>query len=277
MNYYDVLGVATDANESDIKKAYRKLASQHHPDKGGDKKQFQQIQEAYDTLGDNQKRAEYDNPVRQGFSGAFHSNHHTFAEDVFAQMFGAGNRGFGFSRGQMQNPDASTTVVITIAECFTGTSKVLQFNNNKTHNINIAAGTLPGTRIRIDGQSPNVPNPNLPPGDLIITVQISRQEAYDIDGHNLIYHAEIDAISAMTGCDLPVKHVTGRIVKLKVPPGTQHGSKLRIKGMGLPITNQPGSHGDWYTVLTIYVPKITDVHTVDLLNKIPTNKIDINA
>ena len=277
MNYYDVLGVATDASESDIKKAYRKLASQHHPDKGGDKKQFQQIQEAYDVLGDNQKRSEYDNPVRQGFSGAFHTNNHTFADDVFAQMFGAGGRGFGFSQRQMQNPDATTTVIISISECYTGTSKILQFNNNKTHNINIPAGTLPGSRIRLNGQSPNVPNPSLPPGDLIITVQVSRQESYDIDGHNLIYHAEIDAISAMTGCDLPVKHVTGRTVKLKVPPGTQHGSKLRIKGMGFPITNQPGLQGDWYTVLTIYVPKITDTRTVDLLNKISTNKIDINA
>ena len=85
MNYYDVLGVPTDATESEIKKAYRKLASKHHPDKGGNKQQFQNIQEAYDTLGDESKRSEYDNPVRQGFAGNFHSNHQTFADDVFAQ------------------------------------------------------------------------------------------------------------------------------------------------------------------------------------------------
>ena len=272
MNYYDVLGVATDATESQIKKAYRRLASQHHPDKGGDKIQFQQIQEAYEILGDNEKRMDYDNPIRQGFSKAFHSDSQTFADGVFAQMFGAGGRGFG--QRNMQNPDAATNVVITISECFTGTSKVLQFNNNKTFNLNIPAGTLPGSKIRLSGRSPSVHNPNIPPGDLIVTIQVTRQDPYDLDGHNLIYHAQIDAISAMTGCDLPVTHVSGRTVKLKVPAGTQHGSKLRIKGMGLPLSHQPGAFGDWYTVLNIYIPKITDTNTIDLLNTIQTHKID---
>ena len=84
MNYYDVLGVPTDASEDAIKKAFRKLASQHHPDKGGDTTKFQQIQEAYETLSDGNKRQEYDHPPRQGFTGNFH-DHQTFGDDVFAR------------------------------------------------------------------------------------------------------------------------------------------------------------------------------------------------
>ena len=279
MNYYDVLGVPTDASEADIKKAFRKLASQHHPDKGGDTNKFQQIQEAYEVLSDANRRHEYDHPPRQGFAGNFH-DHHTFADDIFAQMFGAGQRGgFNFRQGnmRMQNPDAMTNVMITLSECYHGTVKVLQFNNNETLNLNIPAGTLPGTRMRLSGKSPNVANPQAPPGDLIVTIQVQREGSYDLDGPNLIHYAEIDAISAMTGCDLPVRHLNGSTVKLKVPPGTQHGAKLRIRGMGMPLPGQGGGSGDWYTVINIYVPKITDPNTVDMLNKIQAPKVDTKA
>ena len=272
MNYYDVLGVPTDASEADIKKAFRKLASQHHPDKGGDTTKFQQIQEAYEVLGDSNKRHEYDHPPRQGFSGNFHQDgHHTFGDDIFAQFFGAGQRGgFNFRQGNVrqQNPDAMTNVVITLRECYQGAVKVLQFGNSETINLNIPAGTLPGTRMRIPGKSPNIPMPQMPPGDLIVTIQVQREGSYDMDGSNILHFAEIDAISAMTGCDLPVRHLNGNTVKLKVPPGTQHGAKLRIKAMGMPIPGQAGVFGDWYTIVSIYIPKVTDPDTIEMLNKI---------
>ena len=279
MNYYDVLGVPTDASEADIKKAFRKLASQHHPDKGGDTNKFQQIQEAYEVLGDADRRHEYDHPPRQGFSGNFHE-HQTFADDIFAQMFGAGQRGgFNFRQGnmRMQNPDAMTNVMITLNECYHGTVKVLQFNNSETLNLTIPAGTLPNTRMRLQGKSPNVANPQAPPGDLIVTIQVQREGSYDLDGPNLIHYAEIDAISAMTGCDLPVRHINGSTIKLKVPAGTQHGAKLRVRNMGMPIPGQAGVFGDWYTVINIYIPKVTDPDTIDLLNKIQTPTIDTKA
>ena len=278
MNYYDVLGVPTDASEADIKKAFRKLASQHHPDKGGDTDKFQQIQEAYEVLGDANRRQEYDHPPRQGFSGNFH-DHQTFGDDIFAQFFGAGGRqgGFNFRTSNMrpQNPDAMTNVMITLSECYHGTVKILQFNNTDSFTLNITAGTLSGTQIRIPGKSPNIHNQQLPPGDLIVTIQVQREGSYDMDGPNLIHYAEIDAISAMTGCDLPVRHINGNTVKLKVPPGTQHGAKLRIKAMGMPIPGQGGVFGDWYTIVHIYVPKITDPDTIELLNKI--QQVDIKA
>lgn len=279
MNYYDVLGVPTDASEADIKKAFRKLASQHHPDKGGDTNKFQQIQEAYEVLGDSDRRYQYDHPPRQGFGGEFH-DHNTFADDVFAQFFGAGQRGgFNFRQGnmRMQNPDAMTNVMISLTECYHGTVKVLQFNNSETLNLNIPAGTLPGTRMRLQGKSPNVANPQAPPGDLIVTIQVQREGAYDMDGPNLIHYAEIDAISAMTGCDLPVRHINGNTVKLKVPAGTQHGAKLRIRAMGMPIPGQAGVFGDWYTVVNVYIPKVIDPDTVDMLNKIQAPTIDTKA
>ena len=280
MNYYDVLGVPTDASEADIKKAFRKLASQHHPDKGGDTTKFQQIQEAYETLSDSNRRQEYDHPPRQGFSGNFHQdNYQTFGDDILAQMFGAGQRGFSFRQGNMrqQNPDAMANVTITMSECYHGTVKVLQFNSTDSINLTIPAGTLPGTRMRISGKSPNKPIPQAPPGDLLVTIQVQREGSYDMDGPNLIHYAEIDAISAMTGCDLPVRHINGSTVKLKVPPGTQHGAKLRIKAMGMPIPGQAGVHGDWYTIITVHIPKITDPDTIEMLNKLQTPSIDLRA
>ena len=279
MNYYDVLGVPTDASEADIKKAFRKLASQHHPDKGGDTNKFQQIQEAYEVLGDADRRHQYDHPPRQGFTGNFH-DHQTFGDDIFAQFFGAGQRGgFNFRQGnmRMQNPDAMTNVMITLNECYHGTVKVLQFNNSETLNLTIPAGTLPNTRMRLQGKCPNVANPQAPPGDLIVTIQVQREGSYDLDGPNLIHYAEIDAISAMTGCDLPVRHINGSTIKLKVPAGTQHGAKLRVRNMGMPIPGQAGVFGDWYTVINIFIPKVTDPDTIDLLNKIQAPTIDTKA
>ena len=279
MNYYDVLGVPTDASEADIKKAFRKLASQHHPDKGGDTNKFQQIQEAYEVLGDSDRRHQYDHPPRQGFSGNFHQGHQTFGDDIFAQFFGAGGRpgGFEFRQRNIRNPDAMTNVTITITESYQGTTKVLQFNQTESFTLNIAPGTLPGTQLRIQGKSPNISNPNAPPGDLIVSIQVQREHGYDLDGHNLIHFAEIDAISAMTGCDLPVRHINGNTVKLKVPPGTQHGAKLRIKSMGMPIPGQAGVFGDWYTVVNVYIPKVTDPDTIEMLNKIQAPTIDTKA
>jgi DnaJ-class molecular chaperone len=268
MNYYDVLGVPTDASEADIKKAFRKLASQHHPDKGGDTTKFQQIQEAYETLSDGNKRQEYDHPPRQGFSGNFHQGHQTFGDDVFADMFGAGGRPFNFRHQQMRNPDAMTNIMLSLKDCFSGVNKILDFGNNNSHSVSIPAGTLPGTKIRVGGMSPNVPNPSAPPGDLIINIQVHREAGFDLDGPNLIHYAEIDAISAMVGCDIPIRHVTGKTVKLKVPPGTQPGSKLRIKGMGLPLQGNAGVSADWYTIISIRVPQITDENLVKELNKI---------
>ena len=270
MNYYDVLGVPTDASEDAIKKAFRKLASQHHPDKGGDTTKFQQIQEAYETLSDGNKRQEYDHPPRQGFSGNFHQGHQTFGDDVFAQFFGAGGRpgGFEFRQQQVRNPDAMTNINISMKDCFTGVSKVLDFGQGNTQSIDIPPGILPGSKIRLSGMSPNIANPQAPPGDLIINIQINREPGFDLDGPNLIHYAEIDAISAMVGCDIPIRHITGKTVKLKVPPGTQPGSKLRIKGMGLPIQGNAGVSADWYTIISIRVPQITDKEIVEELNKI---------
>ena len=268
MNYYDVLGVPTDASEADIKKAFRKLASQHHPDKGGDTDKFQQIQEAYETLSDSNRRQEYDHPPRQGFSGNFHQGHQTFGDDVFAEMFGAGGRHFNFRHQQMRNPDAMTNIMLSLKDCFSGVNKILDFGNNNTHSVNIPPGTMPGTKIRVSGMSPNVPNPSAPAGDLIINIQVHREQGFDLDGPNLIHYAEIDAISAMVGCEIPIRHVTGRTVKLKVPAGTQPGSKLRIKGMGLPIQGNGGISADWYTIISIRVPQITDENLVNELNKI---------
>lgn len=236
MDYYSVLGVSRDAPPADIKKAYRRLASKHHPDKGGDKAKFQEIQVAYDTLIDPQKRQQYDNPHTQGF----HFNVNTGnMDDVFGDMF----RHFGFNPfhpGNRQQPqknrDIRVNVVIDLRETLSDQTKLVSVRqgagNRDTIDINIPRGITSGTTIKYAGLGDDS-NSSLPRGDLYATIHVKVSPDFQVSGLDLIKSVEIDSFDAMLGCEREVTTLDNRVLNVKIPAECQPGTKLKISGEGL--------------------------------------------
>lgn len=251
-NYYSILGVDRTANTADIKQAYRRLASQHHPDKGGDKAQFQQIQEAYAVLSDQQKRQQYDNP-QPDISGIF--------------GFG-GQWGDVFTSSRVRrNPDAVVEAHIPLDQAYTGTEVLIETHFAKEL-ITVPPGVRDGTRIRIAGKGYSRYR-ELPPGDLVVVIITDPPAGCQRDADHVYQRMSVDALQAMTGTDLQFTHFTGKQLQVKIPMGTQHGQKLRMSGGGMP-NPQTGMPGDLYIVVHVSVPSITDPQHVEWLNKIKT-------
>lgn len=251
-DYYSILGVERTASSDQIKQAYRRLASRHHPDKGGDHAQFQQIQEAYAVLSDPEKRAQYDNP----------------GPDL-SQMFGFGG-GWGdvFTNRQVRrNPDAVVQTQIPLDQAFTGTEVVVQTHFAKEI-VTVPAGTRDGTRIRIAGKGYRRIR-DLPAGDLVVVIVTQPPAGCHRDGDQVYQKLTISALQALTGDQVAFTHFTGRQMQVKIPPGSQPGQKLRMSGGGMP-NPQTQKPGDLYIVLDINVPSITDPQHVEWLNKIKT-------
>ena len=228
-DYYATLGVPRTASADEIKRAFRKLASQHHPDKGGDTKKFQEIQAAYETLGDEQKRAAYNNPQPQNPFGGAGPN---FDFNEIFNMFGA-----KFQQPQ-QRSHARMTLWITIQDVAAPGPRVVAMGTNTgTHNIeiNIPNGINDGD---------NVQYPNLGPNkqDLVVTFRIHPDRAWQRANNNV--HTEITASmwKLITGGDMPMLDIRGNRIEISIPANTQPGSMLRAKGRGLPDRN--GQLGD---------------------------------
>lgn len=251
-DYYQILGVDRSASPEDIKRAYRKLASTHHPDKGGDTARFQQIQEAYAVLGDEQKRQQYDNPAPD-----------------FASLFGFGggwSEQFGDVRRRVQrNPDAVIEAHIPLAQAYTGTEVLIQTHFAKEI-VEIPAGVRDGTRIRLSGKGYSRYR-ELPPGDLVVIVVTDPPPGCQRHGDDVYQQLSVDALGAITGCEIDFSHFTGKHIKVKIPAGSQHGHKLRMTGWGMSVPMSQ-TRGNLYIVLNISVPNIQDTEALQQLTEI---------
>lgn len=267
MDYYDILGVSTDADPQEIKRAYRSLASRHHPDKGGNEEEFKKIQQAYETLSDPVKRQEYNQFGSQGRTGFQREYYHQSAQDifnrfrqddVFADFFGAGR-----TRQQARRaPDARVDVTITLLESFQGTQKILNVGWGYV-DLDIPAGTAPGSVFRIGGKG--MPQPDGTAGDLIVRIMIQMPQAQRVQGYDIIKPVEIDLITALTGGSVQVDFGTGKKYNCRVPPGAQPLQKLRLRGQGF---QSQGVVGDLVCELTVKIPAITNQQHIDQLNNI---------
>jgi len=266
MDYYKILGVNKSFSSEELKLAYRKLAMKHHPDKGGDEAEFKKINEAYAVLSDNQKRSDYDNPQQQhswGFSGQQTADPFDF-EDILRNV-----RNFQDRDSRMKNPDAITDVVISLEQAFTGTDVLIDVGYTREV-IYINPGVRSGTKFRIKGKGPSRYK-DAPAGDLIVRVNVDVPENIAIDNNNLFVKIDIDALEAIVGTAVNFNHPSGKEIKIIIPKGTQQGTRLRLKGLGLPDSNTRQA-GDFFVITNIFIPNITDPHHLQELNKIIENR-----
>jgi len=231
IDYYKTLGVDRSATSDDIKKAYRKLAMKYHPDRGGDSKKFQEIQEAYATLGDDEKRFQYDNPNQRHF----HTGN--MGDDIFSTFFGGGSPfGFGFQQ-QQRNSNIGATVTVTLEDILTGKTidAEISFRNGqkKLVSINIPAGVDDNIQIRYPGMG-DQSIPKFPAGDLIVTVRVLPHAVWRREHNNLVAEKEISVWQALLGCDITFETIENKTLSITIPPGTQPGTVFSCKGEGLP-------------------------------------------
>jgi molecular chaperone DnaJ len=270
-DFYKILGVSKDVSEAELKKTYRKLSRQFHPDTNpGDTKaeaRFKEISEAYSVLSDKDQRAEYDqvramgNGARftggqgGGFPGGFPGGANFGGagfEDVFANLFGGGGAGgFGGPRGPQRGQDLTTTQTLDFIDGVKGTTIKLSLRAGaEPTTIKIPAGVQDGQKIKIAGKGNPSPNGG-PAGDLIITVTVKTHPVFTRDGNNIRVVVPITFAEAVLGATIQVPTLGGDPVKLKVAPGTPNGRVLRVKGRGV-VTAK--AEGDLLATVEIAVP-----------------------
>lgn len=231
-DYYSTLGVARTATPDEIKKAYRKLASQHHPDKGGDTAKFQQIEEAYRVLSDPQQRAQFDSP-QPNFGGfQFHSQPFDFNE-IF-NMFGTQ---FQHPQQRARQMQARMSLWIQLSDVASGGRRTVSVGSsagNQIVEIDIPLGIEDGATVAY---------PKLGPGgiDLVVTFRIHPNPRWQRDGFNLYTDQKVSVWTMITGGEIVVRDILNRELTVGIPPHTQPGQILRCKGRGLPDRgNSPG-------------------------------------
>ncbi|HEY2350850.1 MAG TPA: J domain-containing protein [Puia sp.] len=287
-DYYKILGISKTASEEDVKKAYRKLARKLHPDLNpNDKeanKKFQQINEANEVLSDPEKRKKYDQygeqygenwenaeqheKARQ--SGAYAGQRRPgqssnpfsdfgggedFGEgqysDFFEQMFGSGARGSGSRNTKFRGQDYQAELHLSLRDAAKTHTQTLTVNE-KNIRITIPAGVEDGQVIRLKNHGAPGANGG-PNGDLYITFRIANDPVFKRIGNDLYISISVDLYTAVLGGEVMVDTLDGKI-KLKVNPGTQNGTKSRLKGKGFPVYKKEGSFGDLFVTYNVLIP-----------------------
>lgn len=249
MSHYATLGVSENANPEEIKRAFRKLAGQHHPDKGGDTAAFQRIQEAYAVLGDESKRAQYDAERKGGGGFRFTVNGRPFEhhfggiDDVFNQ-FGFnpfGGDPFSHMRQPRRNKDLKIRIPLNLVDTLQEQTKTISVktanNDDVTVEVKIPRGVTTGTTIKYSGLGDNLFS-TLERGDLYVQFEILSNPNFEVAGIDLITNIVINSIEAMVGCEKTIKSLDHKEFSFTIPSGTQPDTKLRLLGQGLWAMNQ---------------------------------------
>jgi curved DNA-binding protein len=248
-DYYSILGVSSDSSQGDIKKAYRNLAKQHHPDKGGDEKLFKDITEAYETLGDEKKRQNYDYKRNMSNGSAFDDFFKSFNGD-FANMF---NNAYGHSSRGM---DVRLTINLDILEVYHGTTKNINIGY-EDFNVRIPKGIKHGARLSLKGKGqPHPANSLAPRGDIIVTIQHKPNADLIVNGDDIWIDSSVHPLDLLTGTTAEIKTPIHQM-NIKIPENSYEGKVLRIPGKGMPIYNT-SEHGNLMIKLRTQIPRLSD-------------------
>lgn len=285
-DYYKTLGVPRTATADEIKKAFRKLARTHHPDKGGDEAKFKELNEAYEVLSDDKKRKLYDqygtaneNQIPQGWGGGAVNVDDIFGgggggfgswadilesirrgEGAFGTEWDFGNMG-GYGGGRQQRPragqDMNVTLSVTFDEAFSGAEKRVTVRvpgrgESETLTVKIPAGAVDGGRLRFKGKG-GPGEAGGPAGDLLITTKIEEHPYYRRKGADVLMDVPVSVAEAALGASVVVPAPDGTKVRVKVPKGTQDDTVLSVKGKGAPKVKGSGS-GDLKITVKVVVP-----------------------
>jgi DnaJ-class molecular chaperone len=270
MTHYATLGVSETATQDEIKKAYRKLAMQHHPDKGGDTNKFQEIQAAYDSISDDNKRAHYDAERRGGMR--FNINGQDVnggmpagMEDMlrnFGFAFGQGFQGpgggdpFGAFRQPRRNKDLQVDVVIPLVSTLNAQTKTISIQTTNggrsTVEVQIPRGVRPNSSIKYPGLGDNFFE-SLARGDLYVRIHVENNSGFHVEGLDLVKVIDINCLHAIIGHEVIVDSIDGRQFQMTIPPGTQPGTKFRIANQGLYDMNQ-SVRGSLIVVANLFIP-----------------------
>lgn len=275
-DFYKLLGVARGASKDEIKKAYRKLSRENHPDAKPDDKaaaeKFREVQNAWDVLGDDDKRAKYDQFGHAAFErggSPFQQGGPVDLGDLFG---GGGGFDFGnlFGGGGRRAPrprkgqDVQASIDIAFTTAAEGGSHELSLGPKKI-DVRIPPGMTSGQAIRLRGQG-HPGSHGGPDGDVLVTVRVSPHPWFRREGRNLLIDVPVTMTEAALGAKVDVPTLTDGNVTLTVPAGSSSGTKLRLRGKGIP-DRKTGERGDQFVILKIAVPKELDDRSRELLEE----------
>jgi curved DNA-binding protein len=285
-DYYAVLGVARDASQDEIRRAYRKLAREYHPDLNQEsdaEERFKEVGEAYEVLSDPDKRDRYDRlgtqwraRERASGGGDFEDffDRQGFGDDVHVE-FGGGDFSEFFDRlfgdgaaarasGPLRGLDREAMLELSLEDALTGGRRRLSLEDGRSINVNIPAGVREGQRIRLADQGA-AGRDGGPSGDLYLHVQLKPHPTFRRRGDDLDLDLAVAPWEAALGATVPVPTLTGT-AQVRVPAGSSSGRRLRLRGRGLP--KQGGGHGDLHATVRITVPKHLSEEERDLFEKL---------
>lgn len=257
MNYYSILGVNKDASQAEIKQAYRRLAMMHHPDRGGDSSKLSIVNEAYEVLGNESKRAEYDNPQPRFNSNDFR---YGFNEDIFGQRV-------------RRNGNTAIVTDISLKDVITGRSLIasyrLQSGDEQTVEVQIPAGIKSGQVLRYTGLGDNSVK-GQQRGDLLIRINVKEEKDWARQDDNLVLYCKTNVLDMITGSKIRIETLDGKQIELKLPAGTQPNTKFSVAEYGIP-NQRTGQRGNLYIQI---VPEIVKIKDESLLQQIRSYRND---
>lgn len=287
-DHYSTLGVSESATDDEIKSSFRKLAMKYHPDKNpGDpsaEEQFKKINEAYSTLSDRQKRAEYDNIKQYGGAGPFGhggSQHYHFnfdhmgnIDDIIHQFFNQNGFAHPFGQQARRNRDLQFGVEITLEDAFLGKDLPIAFKANG-QDVNVVVRIPPGiehgTKMRFQGYG-DKSMPNIPPGDLYVIINVYNHPRFRREGPHLHCTLHLDVLDAVVGTTVELDCIDSTKVSVTIPAGTQHGAALRVKQKGMPVRQNPNQRGDLIITVGLTVPRDLSAEQIDTLKNLNQNR-----